>query len=114
MEPQETKEEPTGLAEASTGTSVAEANMADPALDVTLPPASQKTPTGDQQVLAQTPEEVNAQYINAAGGLPGVEPTEPEEVSNADSGGRSAATDEDEAGSDDEDGATEARKPRKR
>ena len=39
-----------------------------PNLDADAPAASQETPTGDALVFAQTPEEVEAQAVNAAGG----------------------------------------------
>lgn len=59
---------PEDLAEASTGNTVAEAKAQHPDLDLSAPAASQETPDGaDQNVLAQTPEEVEAQAVNAAG-----------------------------------------------
>ena len=50
------------------GHSVADAKAQEPALDTAAPPASVKTPEGDQIVRAQTDEEVSAQILNKAGG----------------------------------------------
>lgn len=64
------EEVPEGDAPADTyGHTVADANAQEPNLDVTAPAASQVVPTGgpNDMVLAQTPEEVQAQIENRAG-----------------------------------------------
>lgn len=56
------------LAQASSGDTIEEAQAQHPLLDTTLPPASVETPQGEQQVLAQTPAEVEAQALAVAAG----------------------------------------------
>ena len=51
----------------------------DPSLDLSLPAASQVEPTGDQQVRAQTPEEVDAQ-LNGPKDQPEGLPNAPEDI----------------------------------
>lgn len=73
-EPVETAIPADGLAEASTSTTIEAAEAQHPGLDTSAPAASEETPSGASElVLAQTPEEVEAQYVNRAGGA---EPTE--------------------------------------
>ena len=56
-----------GLAEASSTTSIEDAKAQHPLLDTSAPAASEETPSGeDMVVLAQTPEEVEAQYRQSA------------------------------------------------
>jgi hypothetical protein len=61
------------MANASDATTVDEAKAQHPMLDTGKPAASEQMPEGDEVVLAQTPAEVEAQYVNRAGGM---EPTD--------------------------------------
>jgi len=83
-----------GLAEASTGTTIAEAEAQHPGLDTSLPPGSERTPEGDELVLAQSPEEVQAQYDAAAGGGEGNRTEEGD--ANAESDAAAAEADADD------------------
>lgn len=84
-------DEKEGLAEASSTTTIADAEAQHPGLDTGAPAASEETPSGaDALVLAQTPEEVEAQYVNRAGGP---EPTQEGDAS-ADAAEAAEASDE--------------------
>ena len=77
------------LAEASSGSTIEMAEAQHPDLDTSLPPASEETPEPGTTVLAQSPEEVEAQYVNRAGGP---EPTQ-EGDANADDEENAEASD---------------------
>lgn len=78
-----------GLAEASSITTIADAEAQHPGLDASKPAASEEKPAPGEVVLAQTAEEVEAQYVNRAGGP---EPTQ-EGDANADDEDNAAESD---------------------
>lgn len=79
------------MIQASDATMEDEAKAQHPLLDTGKPAASEETPHGETDVrAAQTAEEVEAQYVNAAGGIDG--PTE-EGDANADDEENAEASD---------------------
>lgn len=85
------------LIQASDRTTEGEAAAQHPMLDPSAPAASEETPHGyDTVVPAQTAEEVEAQYVNRAGGY------EPTEAGDADAEAAEDAEDDEAEAEDDE------------